>query len=252
VFKQTGDDSIVPHTPESWWEIQVAGDSHTLEFLGAVLAVGEIRFVSEDGRNLLRIPELDRIRDVGVVRSRARSYAASLSGAAKLALGSDSPLQVGNILRRHLDGRADHFLEIEPARLEMRGFPAALGITRRDGTVENRDPGRELRSWLEVAGASGPARRVLRLIGEPDLSWVELYRVVEIIQKVAKAPVSIWVSKDDLGRFKHTANSVGAVGDQARHGHERTEPPKDPMALDEANKLVSDLARNWLSFISDA
>ncbi|MCA1789712.1 MAG: hypothetical protein LC667_07600 [Thioalkalivibrio sp.] len=203
--------------------------------------------MSEGGSHLLRVPELDPISDVRVVRSEAQSYLDSLSGVAKLILGWDSPLKVGHILRRHPDGRADRFLEVESLRVETRISPVTLRVTRADGSVEERGPAYEARPWLRKARASESARRVLRLISEPDLNWVDLYRIMEIIHGDAGSSIHQWVSRKKLKRFKTTANSVGAVGDDARHGHETTVPPEKPMTLVEAKRLISGLARDWLN-----
>jgi len=43
-----------------------------------------------------------------------------------------------------------------------------------------------------------------------------------------------WASKADLKRFPHTSNSVGATDDEARHGREIQQPPRNPMTLRDA------------------
>ena len=67
-----------------------------------------------------------------------------------------------------------------------------------------------------------------------------------MVKEDAGSSVNDWVSKAELKRFKRTANSVGAVGDEARHGKENTEPPPNPMALREAESLILKLVRDWL------
>lgn len=240
----------MPHTRDSWWEIDVATDAHGLRFLREVLAESKVGLTEQEGRHILRIPELDGIVDAGVVRSRARSLVTSLSGAAKLVLGWTTPMTVGSVLRRHPDGRADHFLEVDSARIVIRSFPVTLRVTHPDGTVEERGLGEEVLPWLEHVRKEGAASRVLRLISEPDLGWVELYRIVEVIHEAAGSSIFDWASQAELRRFKHTSNSVGAVGDAARHGRERQGAPKDPMRLEEARLLVSNLARRWLNALA--
>jgi hypothetical protein len=240
----------VPHTPESWWEIEVTGDSDNLRLLREVLVNEALSIRREDGKDVLRVAELNELEDVGVVRSRARSLIASLSGAAKLLLGWTVPLDAGNIVRRHPDGHCDYFLEVGSARLTLRTFPPTLRFTRSDGTVEERRPGEEILTWLKHAKDRDEVRRVLRLVSEPDLGWVELYRIVDVIHEAAGASIETWVSKAELRRFKHTANSIGAVGDEARHGRERGRPPRRPMQIHEARKLVIDLAKRWLNDMS--
>jgi hypothetical protein len=49
---------------------------------------------------------------------------------------------------------------------------------------------------------------------------------------------------------KHSANSVKAAGDQARHGVEEKAPPVDPMTITEAKSLVDILLARWLGSIA--
>ena len=56
-----------------------------------------------------------------------------------------------------------------------------------------------------------------------------------------------WISHADAKRFKHTANSVAILGDAARHGAESTNPPKQPISLEEARNLISKLVRDWIA-----
>jgi hypothetical protein len=43
------------------------------------------------------------------------------------------------------------------------------------------------------------------------------------------------------------SDSVHALGDQARHGHEATQPPSQPMSLAEAQALVGRILRVWFA-----
>ena len=88
---------------------------------------------------------------------------------------------------------------------------------------------------MTIAGKSEAVARVLCLHGNDKLDWVNLYRIFEIIcgdvggsDAIA---ASIWASKAAIRRFKHTANSPGAIGDESRHGSERDQPPADPMHI---------------------
>jgi hypothetical protein len=59
-----------------------------------------------------------------------------------------------------------------------------------------------------------------------------------------------WASEAQLRRFKHSANSVKAAGDEARHGVEATAPPVDPMTITEAKSLVDILLARWLGSVA--
>ena len=55
------------------------------------------------------------------------------------------------------------------------------------------------------------------------------------------------VTKAAVKRFTGTANSRRAIGGEARHGHDRFDPPKTPLPHKEAHDLVLGLVRRWLA-----
>ena len=82
------------------------------------------------------------------------------------------------------------------------------------------------------------------------LDWVDLYRIYEVIESDMGRSVILakrWATNADIKLFKHTANSVAATGDQARHGKETSTPPVKPLTLSEARALVDTLLRAWLA-----
>ena len=82
------------------------------------------------------------------------------------------------------------------------------------------------------------------------MGWVDLYRLFEVIEAGAGGARALvdggWASNAQIRRFKHTAKSVAAAGDEARHGAEHGERPADPMTLDEARGFIDGLLRRWL------
>src|SRR6266849_8946952 len=106
---------------------------------------------------------------------------------------------------------------------------------------------RSWRCWQDPRGCA----KALRLRDDDSRGWVELYRLYEVIESDIGRPVIVangWVSDRDIGRFKHTANSVEAAGDEARHGKEETDPPARPLSLAEARTLIDRLLSGWLAF----
>ncbi len=96
------------------------------------------------------------------------------------------------------------------------------------------------------------AEKCLRLFSYGDaISWVGLYRIYEVIEAdvggMKKIEKEAWSLPDDLDRFKHSANSVRVAGDKARHGKENTQPPKNPMTLDQASAYLRYLLESWIS-----
>jgi hypothetical protein len=212
-----------------------------------VLITDALRLTEEGGRFVLRCSEFADVADGQIVRSRAREIAASLSGAVTVILGRSVTLAATGLAELRRDGTRNHFLEVQSARMVMRAMPVTLQVTHPDGSVTVARPGDPVLGWVKAADGAENVRRALRLISEAELGWVELYRIYEIILDDAGDRLFEWATKSAVNRFKRTANSVGAIGDLARHGRERGQPPPDPMSLGQARALIFDLVKTWLT-----
>ena len=86
-----------------------------------------------------------------------------------------------------------------------------------------------------------------------DRNWINLYKIYEIVDKDAGKIKKIhrieqWITKKKISDFKQTANSKRAIGDDARHGVDDNDPPKEPMSLSEAKALIMTLLQKWLQW----
>jgi hypothetical protein len=88
--------------------------------------------------------------------------------------------------------------------------------------------------------------KATRLWSDKDHDWGNLYKIWEVIRDDDKNGTSQWVTKAQFTRFTHTANSPHAVGDDARHGTTKQEPPKEPMTLDEGENFIRGLLHQWI------
>ncbi|MBD0310580.1 MAG: hypothetical protein ICV80_21520, partial [Microcoleus sp. T1-bin1] len=107
----------------------------------------------------------------------------------------------------------------------------------------------EFESWRKLAEEDEIVKNVFRQITEFEPNWINLYKVYEIVKKDAgKKKIEQWIIKDKIRQFKHTANSQSAIGDDARHGVDHNDPPKEPMSLSEAKALIMTLLQKWLQW----
>ena len=107
----------------------------------------------------------------------------------------------------------------------------------------------EFDSWRKLAEEDEIVENVFRLFREFDRNWINLYKVYEIVEKNAgKKKIEQWIIKDKIRQFKHTANSQSAIGDDARHGVDHNDPPKEPMSESEAQALIRNLVKQWLQW----
>ena len=101
--------------------------------------------------------------------------------------------------------------------------------------VEGVSTVRPSTTWLKRALNDPVVARALHLRDGPDLSWTDLYRLYEVVRDALggdhRTAAAGRTSAAQVRRFRYSANSVTAAGDQARHGVESGDPPTDPMTL---------------------
>jgi hypothetical protein len=232
------------------WVVQLAGDATDLAALAQSLT-GKDMNVSHDGQGyVLASDQFGENDEAGAVHQKAEDLVAVLDGASRLALGSIHSISVGAVYRRHMGGGRDTFVFPKPGVVRVRGFAPALKLTHADGTVEEFHPADPVRQWAGVALKSDAVTKVFRVFAGGTLDWVNLYRVLEIVVADVGGPDAIdangWATKSSMKLFKHTANSPGALGPNARHGAETTQPPRQPMTISEARALVNCIVHAWL------
>ncbi|HEY2919924.1 MAG TPA: hypothetical protein VGK77_13140 [Candidatus Binatia bacterium] len=232
------------------WEVRITGSQVVLGHLVDVLKDREPSLVRDGDTFVLRAKEFQTLADGGSVQARAKEIVEALSTLARLGLQSVESLEVGNVTRVREDGRRDYFLNAESGHLRITGGLTSMVVKRADGTVQEHKPADAIPAWLSKALLDPTLLRALRLRDSDALAWPDLYRLFEVIEAglggesglVARGSAT----RDTVRRFCHSANSVAAAGDQARHGVERTEPPARPMTISEARSFVDGLLRHWL------
>jgi hypothetical protein len=159
--------------------------------------------------------------------------------------------RTGGVYKKHDDGRQDAtvFVQGVQARAEV----GVLGVHGRDqwGNLVKVEPKRcPALLAVELALHDPAMAKVLRLLGKAEPSWVDLYRIYEVLEGDLggqhKAQALDWISESDLKLFKRSANSVKAAGDAARHGRELAEPPLHPMTLREARSFLREMVGDWI------
>lgn len=230
------------------WLVQISGDAIDLEELSNSLKSPQFKLSQEEGAYVLGSADFDCMNDADTVLRHANEILALISGSAKLAIGTREPLQIAHIVRINDDGTHSIFPYLSD-RVSIRGIPNILYLAE-DGTVKEIRATDAIPDWLLAARRDAAVAKVLRLFGLGGNDWVSLYRIYEVIEADVGNASNIekkgWATKKAIRRFRHTANSPGVIGDDSRHGLERTKPPPDPMLLTEAKSLVEGIIKNWL------
>ena len=228
------------------WEVQITGSVQVLDELARVFVGPDLTVRKRSNEFFLQCRSFDRLTTATEVRNEAMRVGETLSGVSRVLLQSESSLRVGAVYELT---SGSVFIQPEPAVLRITGGLTSIVVTRPDGKLEEHRPADAAPIWLARALGDPASERALRLRDVGDLSWTDLYRLFEVIVEGAGGKDQIvakgWVTHETMRRFKHSANSLAAAGDQARHGVEMSAPPVNPMTLSEARALLDTLLRLW-------
>lgn len=235
------------------WQVQVIGEAADLDMLSASISGAGVSIVKRDKEYVLEAEAFAELESAQAVTQEAEKILTALSGSARLVLGSHTSLSAGAVYRVKEDGSRDIFVSLKPATMRIRAMPLTATVTRANSTKEVRHPADPIAKWLPLATTDEAVAKVLRLRNSDELGWVDLYRVYEVIEDNIGSSTIVangWATKRSIERFTRTANSVTAAGDKARHGRERSQPPRNPVRLSEARELVDQILKGWLEYKS--
>jgi hypothetical protein len=235
------------------WELEIFGDENDLRALGHSLRKEEYLIQEKDGHFVLCGPVFSKFQDARAVREHGGKIVKSLSGLARLLLGSQKEITTGAVFEITENGGKNIFYTPDPVTIKLKASMAvsAIVISKDGKIIEECRPADPAPSFLKKALEHVVVERALKLRDEDNLDWVALFRLVEVIESdipMNEMTAKGWISKNRIRLFKQTANSQKAIGDQARHGKDTCVPPPKPIKLSEARRLVDDLLKKWLSW----
>lgn len=136
------------------------------------------------------------------------------------------------------NGLSDQELEIWQAEQTEREYQSKL---------ENQ------RSRLNPAFWSKRAKKILELLDIENPSGEIIYKIYELAQGSAGNRVTFQtqfgITKDQFDRFKDAVHSPDVSGDRARHAYGHKPNTSNPMSLDEAERFIRQIARQWLDTV---
>jgi len=230
------------------WKVFLTGDEFDLDALSKSFSGPDPAVVREDEGFVLRSSRFSQFDDSDAVRADAEYLLMLLNGAARLALHARRPIVIRDVVLIQNDGAKVYYKSVADT-IYIRATASAT-LKRGDGVEEQFNEANVVSEWVNAGLGSEAVARVLGLFATKPVDWVNLYRILEVVEGDVGGPKSIadqgWATREALKRFKHTANSVFASGDDARHGTERTQPPADPMTLSEARSFIEAIVHNWL------
>lgn len=230
------------------WFVIITGDRYDLEYLCRYFNSPELCITQQGQDFILKSVDFNSLTNAKDVRKKASETLVLVNGAARLDLGMREPLSVAHVARVKDDGTRDLFIEVSDALIIRDRVTAS--VVGANGAVQEVRQISLITDWVAAAQRDANVAKVLRLFGPGHHDWVNLYRIYEVVENDIGGVWNIvkkgWATEKSIKRFKHTANSPGAIGDESRHGKQTSKPPKDPMTLSEAKSLVETILHNWL------
>jgi hypothetical protein len=223
------------------WLVELQGEKVDLEALTRLLASSSLKVCQEGDIYYLSCP--GSIGSADEVRERAREILQRASAAERIRCGSSLPINLGEVIRIEADGTRRPFFSAALRMSWTVRVPHAL-LTEEDASAFGR--------WVELAEHDAKVDKALRILITRETNWVNLYNILDVVLSDAGGMIwqAGWTTESEVKRFKHTADSEGTLGDDARHGRERTQPPADPMSLMDAHSLIRSILRAWLAWKS--
>lgn len=232
------------------WKIYLTGPPTIMEFLVNASPSEGIR-IEPDGSQF-RLAAPDFTDEPQASQDEIASVMRLINGAMALRFPGQESIKVSSRIREGDNGASSTV--ILPAAIVATSFLASPSFVmgNSDGTLPPPpNHGDSILKLAELGRADEDVAAVLRFLEHGAMNWRELYFVREVIADDVggTGPIlsSDWISSSNLTLFDRTANNRRAIGDEARHGHTRWDPPLVPMSLGEAQRHILGLVERWMN-----
>ena len=232
--------------PMQRWLVELNGEHADIEEFPKRFPDGDVYAVAENGKVYLTGPAFDQFSEGQSVRNHAMGVVDEMSAVIAMLWAPFRKPQVGSVVRE--DGCGGRSAWAFPQGVVAR---AKLGAIQAQVLQHGQalPAGPTHAQQLLTASRTTEYLHAATLLWVPtDPTWGQLYRIVEeLTQHLGMTPAKARLcSKNELKRFKRTANSADASGLGARHRTGKGEPPKNPMTLEEAATFVKGLLESAL------
>ena len=226
------------------WLVELQGEEFDLEALSRLLRSSHLKVAKEGDAYYLSYSGFASVGSPDEVRERAREILQRASAAERVRCGSSLPVRIGEVLRVEPDGTRRAFSELSALHVTWNVRVAHAPVAEKDAL--------DFGQWVELAEGDAKVDKALRILITRETNWINLYNILDVVLSDVGGMIweAGWATESEVKRFKHTADSESTLGDEARHGRERTKPPADPTSLKEADALIRKILRAWLTWKS--
>ncbi|MEH7441124.1 hypothetical protein V7201_02205 [Bacillus sp. JJ1122] len=241
------------------WFARINGQEYELKRLSEVFNSLEACVQLEDdddNQYILKSIHFTDCKNSTEVLNKAKELIQRINGIGKLTIDFFNSLQIDSIVQIEEDGGKRVSKFFDTSIMIGRSYATARLTIIRDGEIiEEEDDDDDVISvqsnWLVLAEINENVNTVIRLLSKGIDSWVNLYRLLEVIEgdlgRKRKVSDKGWITDKKRTLFRRTANSVTILGDDARHGFDDSEPPPNPMDITEAKSLIIKVIKEWLN-----
>jgi len=240
------------------WLVKLKGEKFDLEDFPSLLQSPELSVIEENGSYYLQSSKFNTLASADEVFQRGLELIERVNGAAKLYIDNFHDVAVDEVTHIEDDGRKSHHNVLQIDNIMQRQKVSPVTLTASNGSQPAVNQHSLLESCVHLSQKFKQVAVALHFYHED--SWVNLYKVYETIRDDISEDdfkgddILInngWVSRSELRRFKRTAQSKEALGDQARHASKTYTPPDVPMSHSETKSLVKSILMKWLATKSD-
>ena len=229
------------------WYVEVDGETVDLEKLVAIQIKTKFQFIKIQDRFFIRSGSFNDCEYIEDVLKQGEEIIKVINGISEVNLGLNSKIRIlgATIIDEEVKNIVKNYRED--------CFNATISI--RTELNDESKPENSMENWIELSEIDENIRKVFRLLNYGLDSFVNMYRIYEIIRNdLGKSYLKILeIDKSEIDRFTGSANRPDASGELARHGYLPGEPMKQPpMRLGEANNFVYEMIYKWIHYKLEA
>jgi len=231
------------------WRVQLQGSSLYLQELKAILSDHDPTITQEDNNFYLKLSAWEQLQEAEQIRNQAIHLIQLLDSTAHVFFRNTAPITIGHLVRINDDGQRQYFVFAEGS-LTLEGIllNATATVAESDGQRIEHKQEHPIIRLLRASANDVLVADALRFFRRGD--WISLYKAYEIVRDDLHGEQGIihqgWLTKRSLSRFTQTAQSRDILGDDARHASRKYKPPSDPISLQEAKTMISELVQSWI------
>lgn len=230
------------------WKVRLNGSESGLQDLEESFD-DDPKIVAEDDEYYVRSQKFESLDDPDEIRKVANDFVRYIRNFGQRDSLLVSDLEASHVVKEREDGTEHTYVQAETSTIGVTATTARVEYEGEDGEAEVFLPADRTKEWTQLALRDEKVSDLADLLYQGD-DWVNLYRIYEFIQDNIESEDNIvnqgWWSESEKTRFKQTANSRDAIGDDARHANNRIPAPTDPMTQAEAKRQIDTLVDHWL------